>query len=138
VHASKGLEFPIVFVVNMNRGTGNSRAPIRVAPDVRGEPSVAIADYQSEADEDSVAKEREETKRLLYVALTRARDRLYLSGSLGKNGFKPTRGALGEVLPESVRALFSRAAGGVDPSVAWQSADGFVHELAVPNSELRT
>jgi len=130
VHASKGLEFPIVFVVNMNRGTGNSRAPIRVAPDIKGEPSVAIADYQSEADEDSVAKEREETKRLLYVAVTRARDRLYLSGSVGKNGFKPTRGALGEVLPEPLRLLFSRAAG-VEPIVAWQSADGFVHELVV-------
>ncbi len=84
VHASKGLEFPIVFVVNMNRGTGNSRAPIRVVADVKGEASVAIADYQSEADEDAVAKEREETKRLLYVALTRARDRLYLSGVDGK------------------------------------------------------
>ena len=135
VHASKGLEFPIVFVVNMNRGTGNSRAPIRVTPDLKGEPSVAIADFQSEADEDSVAKEREETKRLLYVALTRARDRLYLSGSVGRNGFRPTRGALGEVLPEPVRQLFSRAATGVEPSVAWQSADGFVHELAVPNRE---
>ena len=131
VHASKGLEFPIVFVVNLNRGTGNSRAPIRVAPDVKGEPSVAIADYQSEADDDSVAKEREETKRLLYVALTRARDRLYLSGSVGKNGFKPTRGALGEVLPEPVRSLFLRAAGGVDPKVVWQDGNGFVHELVV-------
>ena len=65
MHA-KRPQFPVVFVVNMN---GNSRAPIAL-PRRQGEPSVAIADYQSEADEDSVAKEREETKQLLYVALT--------------------------------------------------------------------
>ena len=96
----------------MGRGTGNSRAPIRVVDDVKGEASVAIADYQSEADEDAVAREREESKRLLYVALTRARDRLYLSGSIGKGGFRPTRGALAEVMPESLRVLFARAASG--------------------------
>ena len=43
---------------------------------------MAIADYQSEADEDAQAREREEIKRLLYVALTRARDRLYLSATV--------------------------------------------------------
>ena len=109
VHASKGLEFPIVFVVNMNRGTGNSRAPIRVVADIRGEASVAIADYQSEADEDAVARDREETKRLLYVALTRGRDRLYLAGVLAKGGFRATRGSLGEVLPPTFRELFALA-----------------------------
>ena len=57
VHASKGLEYPIVFVVNMGRGTGNARAPIRVAADVKGEASVAVADYQSEADEDASARD---------------------------------------------------------------------------------
>ena len=63
----------------LGRGTGGFRAPIRVAADAEGRPSVAIADYQSEADEDAQARDREENKRLLYVALTRARDRVYLS-----------------------------------------------------------
>ncbi len=132
VHASKGLEYPVVFVVNMGRGTGNSRAPIRVVADVKGEASVAIADYQSEADEDAVAKEREETKRLLYVALTRARDRLYLSGSISKGMFRPTRGALAEVMPESVRVLFARAAAGAGP-IEW-TGERAVHTLVVPDA----
>ena len=81
VHAAKGLEFPIVFVVNIGRGTGGVRAPIRITTSSDGAPAVAIADFQSEADEEAQAREREETKRLLYVALTRARDRLYLSAT---------------------------------------------------------
>jgi len=122
VHAAKGLEFPVVFVVNMNRGTGNARAPIRVSTGAGGaEPSVAVADYQSEADEDAVAREREETKRLLYVALTRARDRLYLSAAVPNGTFRPTRGSLGEVLPPTLRIRFEEAfARGADAEpLAW-------------------
>src|SRR5205085_3117072 len=108
-----GLEFPVVFVVNMNRGTGNARAPIRVSAGAGGaEPSVAVADYQSDADEDAVAREREETKRLLYVALTRARDRLYLSAAVPNGTLRPTRGSLGEMLPPSLKARFEEAFAG--------------------------
>ena len=71
---------------------------------------MAIADYQSEADEDAQAREREETKRLLYVALTRARDRLYLSATVKDGVCRMGRGSLGEVLPASVKARFVAAA----------------------------
>ena len=67
---------------------------------------MAIADYQSEADEDVSAREREESKRLLYVALTRARDRLYLSATVKEGNVKMGRGSLGEVLPAEVRKRF--------------------------------
>jgi ATP-dependent helicase/nuclease subunit A len=120
VHAAKGLEFPIVFVVNMGRGTGGMRPPVRVS-DVGGEPSVAIADYQSEADEEAQTREREETKRLLYVALTRARDRLYLSATVREGKCRMGRGSLGEVLPDRVKAMFISDAGAAAARAAPES-----------------
>jgi ATP-dependent exoDNAse (exonuclease V) beta subunit len=129
VHAAKGLEFPVVFVVNMGRGTGGMRAPIRVASDATGEPSVAIADYQSEADEDALARDREESKRLLYVALTRARDRLYLSAIVQDGVCRTGRGSLGEVLPQSLKLLFAEAATAAGGMVTWNAAGR--HEFIV-------
>jgi ATP-dependent helicase/nuclease subunit A len=132
VHAAKGLEFPIVFVVNLGRGTGTTRAPIRVS--VTPEPSVAIADYQSEADEDLAARDREETKRLLYVAVTRARDRLYLSASVDAGVCRTTRGSLGEVLPASLKAAFVEAAAPRTGSVIWSGPGGRRHVFRLPAS----
>ena len=131
VHAAKGLEFPIVFLVNLGRGTGNARAPIRVTVHGADEPSVSIADYQSESDEDVVAREREETKRLLYVALTRARDRLYLSATVANGSCRTTRGSLGEVMPRSLIALFGEAHGTGGAAVTWTAANGRKHVFQV-------
>ena len=132
VHAAKGLEFPVVVVVNLGRGTGGIRAPIRVATNADGTPSVAVADFQSETDADAQAREREETKRLLYVALTRARDRLYLSATTPKGVCRPGRGSLGEVLPKSMTDVFSgvgSAADGEQRVVIWESSGGQRHRL---------
>jgi UvrD-like helicase C-terminal domain len=88
---------------------------------------VAIADYQSESDEDAQAREREDSKRLLYVALTRARDRLYLSATVQKGVCRTGRGGLGEMLPRSLVALFARAAGG---PVTWAAQSGRLHRFS--------
>jgi ATP-dependent helicase/nuclease subunit A len=114
VHAAKGLEFPVVFVVNLARGTANRRAPIRIATSGDEDGSVAVGDFQSSGDDDQSDREREETKRLLYVAVTRARDRLYLGTVLKDGVVQPGRGSLAEVLPAALLARFSESSG---PSV---------------------
>lgn len=135
VHAAKGLEFPIVFVVNLNRGSGGSGDPIRVvagADDNDESAGVSIGEYQSAADKDLDAKEHEEAKRLLYVAVTRARDRLYLGATLSSDGrFNAPKGSLGRALPPSVCELIALA-GSTEPgdALTWQGASA-MHRFQV-------
>ena len=44
--------------------------------------AIAVGDFHTEFDDDARARDREETKRLLYVAITRAREKLYLAAVL--------------------------------------------------------
>ncbi|MEC7768652.1 MAG: UvrD-helicase domain-containing protein [Acidobacteriota bacterium] len=103
IHAAKGLEFPIVFVVGLSRGVGGTPPPIQVIPD-RGDgmPLVTIWGARLEVENDERARDVEETKRLLYVAITRARDALYL-GFVRRDGrVLPGRNSLAKILPKSL------------------------------------
>jgi ATP-dependent helicase/nuclease subunit A len=127
VHASKGLEFPIVFAVNLSKGASGPPRPVRVIVDAEGEEdAVSVGPFVSEMDEIDRLKEKHETRRLLYVALTRARDRIYLSSTLKDGAVVPGRGSLAEVLPQTMKELLVRAgARSRNETVArWQSASG--------------
>ena len=143
-HAAKGLEFPIVFVVNMHRGSGGAADPIRVFATPFGredtiEPAVSIGEHQTDGDRDLEAREAEENKRLLYVALTRARDRLYLSATLAPDGrFVAGKGGLGRTLPPSLAASFTAAASCSNLEVIWTGPSGHhAWRVVQGSSELR-
>ena len=132
VHAAKGLEFPVVFVVDLGRGAGAAAPPVRVtAAAGDGRPSVSVWPYRTAADRDRGLAEREENKRLLYVAATRARDRLYFSAAAEGGVVEPNRGSLGEVLPASFVAALGRGAGADGPVIDWVAAGGRAHRFAV-------
>ena len=84
VHGAKGLEAPVVFLPD----TCSQRAPrgVGVLDPGQGEPPVWLVKGASglpalaEARRVKAEAERHEHHRLLYVALTRARDRLYVTG----------------------------------------------------------
>ena len=89
IHRAKGLEFPVVCVADLGRqGAGRSdrlligpegEVGLRLATPGGGETLPALA-YERLADALALEEDAEE-RRLFYVAMTRARDRLILSGS---------------------------------------------------------
>jgi len=120
VHAAKGLEFPVVCLADLGR-LPNTQSPdllvegerigIRLArlDGARSSPALDYEDLCRERQQ----REAQEEERILYVAMTRARERLLLSGSIDFERWPrrepPTpiswlAPALAEELPELARA----------------------------------
>jgi ATP-dependent helicase/nuclease subunit A len=111
IHAAKGLEFPIVFLVNLHAGTRGTGRIAVIDRDTRDQPHVAFGTTDETAAEDE--QNREEMRRLLYVAVTRARDRLYLSGDLDGHGrLLHRQSSLASLLPATLAEQFGEGATG--------------------------
>jgi exodeoxyribonuclease V beta subunit len=121
LHASKGLEFPLVFLPFAGIGRGNGHTSDFVTyHDDRGE---RVRQWRTDsvqpgalpwkvACERARDEERAEDMRLLYVGLTRARDALWLCGG---------------ALAYSDKTALSRLLGGVTPGAALRTAlDGLL------------
>jgi ATP-dependent exoDNAse (exonuclease V) beta subunit len=112
IHRAKGLEFPVVCVADLGRAAGGVRprlllgadgsVGLRTKPVGGGESVPALAWERLAAGE--LAAEAEEERRLFYVAMTRARDRLILSGGLDTERWPDARPG-GPPLDWIVRAL---------------------------------
>lgn len=124
IHASKGLEFPYVFIVNLHvkgRGRPAGFSVIERGPD--GEPHVAFSTSDATRQED--AREDEEMRRLLYVAVTRARDRLYLAAEVNEHGRLRAGGkSLAGLMPQGLAQAFGAAATTPVDDVEWTTDDG--------------
>ena len=100
IHGSKGLEYPIVILANAGK---NLRGPDMAEFKIDNELGLALKYY----DEDTLQKyntvlyeaikvkhkeeETSEELRVLYVALTRAKNKLYIIGSTKEKSFEPFR-----------------------------------------------
>ncbi|MGE5753149.1 MAG: UvrD-helicase domain-containing protein [Deltaproteobacteria bacterium] len=128
IHASKGLEFPIVILANLSRGGRKSVEGLRVDR-VRNLSAVIFPGFKTFSafrripmgagtvtfEQWEQAKQDAEEVRLLYVAATRARDRLYLvEGAKGR----------GSRQGEALREGLSRAADGGEGTCAVTGLSG--------------
>ena len=85
IHKAKGLEFPVVVVPGLHHGTQARTDDIPLSSDwSTGVMGLAVGGYSSFSSiltkEKRRVKEDAERRRLLYVAMTRAQERLVLSG----------------------------------------------------------
>ena len=59
--------------------------------------------YGQAQEENAMQSEQDESKRLLYVALTRARDRLYIGGYLNKRAKTPPKGSWYQMIADELQ-----------------------------------
>ncbi len=110
VHGAKGLEAPIVFLIDtcsvpappkgkwLFGGVEGFDAPVPVLR-LRQQERDPVTDRLSQAEKD---RQDAEYQRQLYVAMTRARDRLYIAGVQPPKAYK---GSWHETLTESLGAM---------------------------------
>lgn len=155
IHNSKGLEFDVVLIPGLERATPRSRheilnwleidsvdgeaAHILLAPiQSRGEQSDGLNQWLSRAKH---ARESAETRRLLYVACTRAREVLHLfaAGETDSHGVlrKPTDGSLLRAAWPVASSEFAVDARVVEPEVSPTAAPALRGKLLpfVPASD---
>lgn len=121
VHASKGLERPIIILPDTTRSPLTARGTRIFA----GEDGAIFWSRKKDQDPEQVQALRTlqddlrlaEHRRLLYVALTRARDRLIVCG------WKQGRGADGEIAPDSWYQLLQERWQGEDWTAFEQNPD---------------
>jgi DNA helicase-2/ATP-dependent DNA helicase PcrA len=92
-HAAKGLEFNHVFVIRVN----SNSFPCSYRESLVEFPQ-ELRDSESIGEGDAKALQKEEERRLFYVAMTRARDSLTLFGKKGKGKDETPPGPLRELL----------------------------------------
>lgn len=123
IHAAKGLEFPVVFVSALHAGRNNS-TPVLLFSAERGLGvkwrNPATGEDQKDATHAALserlkADEKAEEDRLLYVAMTRAEDRLVLSYARGKRNSPWQKlaeaGIHAETAAERAHEVYAPAAG---------------------------
>jgi ATP-dependent exoDNAse (exonuclease V) beta subunit len=121
VHGAKGLEFDVVAVADLGRNLQLGWTPLRVRPGEEGpeggelarvgvqlgrlgRPAERLHDYQ-ELTELAAERDAEEEARLAYVAATRAKRRLLLSGTFKPNALKKEIDARKPIALQLIRSL---------------------------------
>ncbi len=125
IHRAKGLEFPVVAVADLGREPWRRGDLLRVGSDGRiglrlarpgtGKPLPAL-DYASLRDDSQLAEAGEE-RRIFYVAMTRARERLILSGAAKLENGLPPYSPPGTVCAPIGWIARAMSAAGVEPRI---------------------
>jgi ATP-dependent helicase/nuclease subunit A len=125
VHAAKGLEWPVVAVVDAGRGTYDPSPPVLV--DARdGRLARRGSAAYGELERERRRRAEGETYRSLYVALSRPREVLLVTGSQGRQGPGPWLRAFHRIGigPAVVRSVPTPGAAGDTPAAGDAPAAG--------------